>query len=113
MSNAQNSHFISKTIKVTGMSCGSCEQAIMDELGALPGVSSVRPDHEKGSVKVTYDMMTIRLGNIEEKLVESGYPLECTFWSRAKRALAHFTEKNELSNLTHKSTCCNKPPLGG
>ncbi len=42
----------STTITVAGMSCGHCVNAVKDEVGALPGVSSVQVDLDSGQVTV-------------------------------------------------------------
>jgi copper chaperone CopZ len=41
------------TFKVTGMTCGHCENAVSQELSELPGVSAVTADAETGIVTVT------------------------------------------------------------
>ncbi|ASU83213.1 copper chaperone [Nocardiopsis gilva YIM 90087] len=40
------------TITVSGMTCGHCEKAVKEELGALPGVTSVGVDLESGRVSI-------------------------------------------------------------
>ncbi|NJP64835.1 heavy-metal-associated domain-containing protein [Streptomyces spiramenti] len=40
------------TYQVTGMSCGHCENAISEELSALPGVSAVTAKADTGTVTV-------------------------------------------------------------
>lgn len=39
--------------RVTGMSCGHCEQAIRDELSELPGLESVEVSASTGTLTVT------------------------------------------------------------
>ena len=113
MKNEPRCHPVSRTILVNGMSCSTCEQKISKELGVLSGVSTVKPDHRKGVISVTYDLHKTSLQPVEEKLLQLGYRLDNSFWGRMKRNLAHFKEQNEYSSITHKSACCNKPPVGG
>ncbi len=41
------------TYKVSGMTCGHCEQSVTTELTGLDGVTGVDVDLESGNVKVT------------------------------------------------------------
>nr|WP_079127102.1 heavy-metal-associated domain-containing protein [Streptomyces sp. TP-A0874] len=40
------------TYQVTGMTCGHCEHAVVEELSAVPGVASVQADAATGRVSV-------------------------------------------------------------
>lgn len=42
-------------LKVTGMECSMCEIEIQEKLGAVPGVKSVKADHETGDIDVVCD----------------------------------------------------------
>ena len=94
------------------MSCSGCEQTILSALNALSGVHETRADHRTGRVKITYDLHTVRIQTLEEKLAELGYPPGNGFWARRKRDWIHFTEQNKRDNLTHQGEghCCSKPP---
>ena len=37
------------------MHCKSCEMLIKDELGEIPGVKTVEPDHKTGTVKIGHE----------------------------------------------------------
>ena len=41
------------TYHVTGMTCGHCEKAVTEEVGAIPGVTEVKVDLPTGHVTVT------------------------------------------------------------
>lgn len=41
------------TYTVTGMTCGHCVQAVQNEVGQVPGVTSVDVELDGGLVKVT------------------------------------------------------------
>jgi copper chaperone len=41
-----------RTLTVSGMSCGGCEQNVEDALAALDGVSGVEADHEGDAVEL-------------------------------------------------------------
>lgn len=59
------------TLKIKGMSCGHCSQAVTEALEAVAGVTAVAVDLEAGQAVVTHDG-----GNIEamkEAVDEAGY----------------------------------------
>jgi len=43
------------TFDVEGMTCGSCEAAIVESLMAMDGISSANATHSSGKVEATYD----------------------------------------------------------
>jgi copper chaperone CopZ len=46
---------MSRTLTVTGMSCGGCEQSVEDALEGVPGVDSATADRETESATVEGD----------------------------------------------------------
>lgn len=42
-----------RTLTVTGMSCGGCEENVETGLAELDGISSVTADHESDTVELT------------------------------------------------------------
>lgn len=44
-----------RTIEVDGMSCGGCEDAVVEALRSLPGVESATADHERGTASIEGD----------------------------------------------------------
>lgn len=61
------------TYKVTGMTCGHCEKAVTEEVGAIPGVTEVRVDLPTGHVTVTGE--TLADDAVREAVDEAGYEL--------------------------------------
>jgi copper chaperone len=43
------------TWSVSGMTCGHCEMSVREEIGEIPGVTTVEASHETGRVVVTSD----------------------------------------------------------
>ena len=63
------------TYRVTGMTCGHCEQAVSTELRALPGVTGVRVDLASGDVTVTSDQ-PLDAAAVRAAVDEAGYELQ-------------------------------------
>jgi len=63
----------SKTYSVPNISCGHCVATIERELGAVPGVESVKGDLSAKQVAIAYDVESV-LPRVEEVLQEIGYP---------------------------------------
>lgn len=60
--------------KVQGMTCGHCVKAVTDEVGAIPGVESVKVDLDSGTLQVQSSaIVDSRL--IREAVDEAGYEL--------------------------------------
>lgn len=62
------------TFKVSGMTCGHCEGAVREEVGAIPGVTGVTASAATGIVTVTTE------GPLDDEAVraavdEAGYEL--------------------------------------
>ena len=64
----------STTFTVTGMTCGHCERAIGQEIGAVDGVESVTVDLATGTVIVTASQPIDR-ADIAAAVDEAGYTL--------------------------------------
>jgi copper chaperone len=63
----------SKTYSVPNISCGHCVATIERELGAVPGVDSVKGELSTKQVTIAYDVESV-LPRVEEVLQEIGYP---------------------------------------
>ncbi|HEY1178691.1 MAG TPA: heavy-metal-associated domain-containing protein [Phytomonospora sp.] len=61
------------TYKVTGMTCGHCEKAVTEEIGAISGVTEVRVDLPTGHVTDTGE--TLADDAVREAVDEAGYEL--------------------------------------
>ncbi|HEY8452532.1 MAG: heavy metal-associated domain-containing protein [Micromonosporaceae bacterium] len=65
---------VTTTYRVTGMTCGHCEQAVTTELSRLPGVREVRVDLATGNVTVTSDA-PLPIDEVRTAVDEAGYEL--------------------------------------
>jgi copper chaperone CopZ len=61
------------TLRVTGMTCGGCENAVKRALGRLDGVVDVAASHAQQSVTVTFDPGASTLDAIKERIAAAGY----------------------------------------
>jgi len=61
-----------RTLAVTGMSCGGCEQNVTDALEALDGVKNVEADNETDSVEVVADE-SVSDETIQTTIEDAGY----------------------------------------
>lgn len=64
----------------------------------------VEPHVEKRTVAVGYELTHYTLGDLEEELVEQGYHLDNTLFSKLTRALIHYVEETQLHNLEAPET---------
>ncbi|TWT13164.1 copper chaperone CopZ [Planomicrobium sp. CPCC 101079] len=64
---------MNETLKVQGMSCSHCVNAVESSVGELQGVSAVKVDLEKGEVAVEYDTNKISISEIQETIEDRGY----------------------------------------
>jgi copper chaperone len=61
-----------RTLSVSGMSCGGCEQNVEDALAALDGVSSVAADHEGDAVELVTES-DVADDDIRAAIEDAGY----------------------------------------
>ena len=64
------------TLRVTGMTCGGCENAVKRALGRLDGVTDVAASHAQQSVSVTYDPGKATLDAVKERIAAAGYRVD-------------------------------------
>ena len=62
-----------KTLKVTGMSCNHCVNAVNNALGALAGVADVAVSLQDGAVSFNYDPALAPLEAITAAITEEGF----------------------------------------
>lgn len=62
-----------RTIRVDGMSCSHCENAVKKAVGALPGVESVSVDLKGKTVTVAFDDEKTSFTQIAEAIENQGY----------------------------------------
>jgi copper chaperone CopZ len=61
------------TLRVTGMTCGGCENAVKRALGRLEGVSEVTASHVEEKVGVSFDPATVTPDEITARISAIGY----------------------------------------
>ncbi|MBV7505287.1 copper chaperone CopZ [Bacillus sp. sid0103] len=64
------------TLKVNGMSCGHCVNAVEGSVGKLEGVKSVKVHLKEGNVDVEFNPSEVSLGTIKETIDDQGYDVE-------------------------------------
>jgi len=60
-------------LKVEGMSCSHCVNAVTKAVGALAGVENVLVSLENGTADVTYDSGAVTLEKIKAEIEDQGY----------------------------------------
>ncbi|MEW6323246.1 MAG: heavy-metal-associated domain-containing protein [Acidobacteriota bacterium] len=60
-------------LRVTGMTCGGCENAVKRALGTLPGVSEISASHVANEVTLRHDPELASLDAIRRKIESLGY----------------------------------------
>jgi copper chaperone len=64
------------TLRVSGMTCGGCENAIERVLGQVKGVDEVVASHVAGTVDVTYDGDQTTPAAFKQKIEGLGYSVD-------------------------------------
>ena len=64
------------SLKVEGMTCDGCENAIKAGVESLEGIETVESSHEEGWTKVKYDKTLTSAGDIEGKITDTGYAVK-------------------------------------
>jgi copper chaperone CopZ len=60
-------------IKIEGMHCHKCEQAIQKSLLRNPGVHEVEVDFASGQASVLFDQSAVSVPQLLESVTEAGY----------------------------------------
>ena len=60
-------------IRIEGMHCHKCEQAIRKVLQRLPGVHEVEVDFNSGQASVLFDRGSVTVGQLMQSVTEAGY----------------------------------------
>ncbi|MFZ7103548.1 MAG: copper ion binding protein [Peptococcaceae bacterium] len=68
-----SSHVHTDVLKVDGMSCGHCKNAVEKAVGALNGVDKVEAKLEAKEVVVVYNPALVTLDAVKEAITEEGY----------------------------------------
>ena len=64
---------MTEVLRVTGMTCGGCENAVKRAVGKLAGVESVDASHAEQCVTVTFDAALVSLEAVKAKIAALGY----------------------------------------
>ncbi|WP_301108507.1 copper chaperone CopZ [Sporosarcina sp.] len=64
------------TLKVSGMSCNHCVQAVEGALNELSGVEHALVDLKENKVTVQYDESAVTVDQVTEAIEEQGYDVE-------------------------------------
>lgn len=64
------------TLKVQGMSCGHCVNAIEGSVGPLAGVEQVKVNLADAQVDVAFDEAQVSLDKIKETIEDQGYEIK-------------------------------------
>ncbi|ARD48026.1 copper chaperone CopZ [Sporosarcina sp. P33] len=64
------------TLKVTGMTCNHCVQAVEGALTELPGVERALVDLKANTVAVQYDDAAVTVAQMTEAVEDQGYDVE-------------------------------------
>lgn len=79
-----------------------------DQLRRLERLQA-EPELEKRAVAVAYSLSDHTLNELEDHLVERGYHLDNTLFSKLMRALVHYTEEVQLRNLQAPERLLKRP----
>jgi len=60
-------------IRIEGMHCHKCEQAIQKALSSNPGVHEVEVDFNSGQASVLFDRGTVSISQLMESVNQAGY----------------------------------------
>ena len=74
-------------IKIEGMHCHKCEQAIQKSLLRNPGVHEVEVDFATGQASVLFDQSAVCVAQLLESVKEAGY--RATGFSQGQANQAH------------------------
>lgn len=91
-------------LKVSGMTCASCEMHIESEVKKLNGVSFVKASYDKGSATVEFDEQKIKTDEIIAAINSTGYkveqtPIKITLQDQTGNCCANGTCKDHLGAL--------------
>jgi hypothetical protein len=79
-----------------------------DDLAALQRLQA-QERREKRAIEVGYNLADYTLAELEGHLVDKGYHLDNTLFSKLMRALIHYSEETQLRNLDAPERLIKKP----
>lgn len=84
-----------------------------ERLLTLPGIRAVKAlEERRDKLQITYDVRQLDMAQILAHLEDSGVRPVDSLWQRMRLALLRLQDDNIRSNLTHKPSCCSRPPPG-
>jgi hypothetical protein len=81
----------------------------VEVVGALPERLQAEERREKRAIEVDYNLADYTLEELEGHLVDKGYHLDNTLFSKLMRALIHYAEETQLRNLDAPERLIKKP----
>ncbi len=91
-------------IKVDNIKDEKSSKKIEEKLQRMLGVNKVNANHQKGNLRVTYNLKFTNFMVLEKKLMELGYRPKSDILNSLKRSFINFTEKNEIISQKLRST---------
>ncbi|MDQ3309510.1 MAG: heavy-metal-associated domain-containing protein [Gemmatimonadota bacterium] len=64
------------TLKIDGMTCGHCVQAVTNVLKGTEGVRDAQVDLQAGRARVEYEESSTNPGDLAAVVADEGYPAE-------------------------------------
>ncbi len=94
-----------RKIKVRGIESEESEIVLNEILLGIEGVKFVRVDQLSGNVSIRYDLMRVKLVDIEREIIGARYQLSENVLARGYRGLIHYMEGNERESarIEHSS----------
>jgi Cu+-exporting ATPase len=83
-------------IRIEGMHCHKCEQAIQKSLTRLPGVHEVEVDFNSAQASVIYDQNQVTVKELTEAVAEAGY------------VVSGFTQRQHASDRAGQSSAADQ-----
>jgi copper chaperone CopZ len=63
-------------LRVTGMTCGGCENAVKRALLRSPGVEEATASHQQTRVDIRFDPAVVTLDALKAQIAQLGYTVE-------------------------------------
>jgi copper chaperone CopZ len=64
------------TLKLTGMGCTACSDAIQATLEKLPGITESQVDFAQAQAKIVFQTDQINIEQIKQAIIDAGYGAE-------------------------------------
>ena len=85
-------------------------QVIAERIGRLPGVRGAETDIGRQRVTVVYDITRLDYQHVLDALVDTGFPIPDSWWSRLKANWLQGLDENGRENANAPDApCCSNP----